>query len=828
MDGSGATSRRSGFSLRSSLATRLLAGGLAFTVVLIAGVSGFLLVSRQQQTDSGALSNADNRAGVAAQLLSRVTEPQAQYAATSVAALASMQEALAGRDVAAAVAQEFGGKAVVSVPGVAVTVLDAAGRVVYTTECDSAARGGAVSHPATATCEAAAGGHVGGSAQSVKRALGIEARTQCRNATTLAGSGARGCPAGIEGTELLAPGVPAFDVAVPVFNTLDGSYAPLGVVVYSAPFRTQFARFGPVIGYTPAFVPAGAGVLLRFAPGAAVTTAAPRQVTQELAAHPAAASGTAIAGHAIYTVPGTGEVAGSFVPVAAPGGGATAGYLGVEVPLSLFAAATAQDERTIGEMALTAMVVVALLILVFVDRFVRRPVRRLEHAVGRIAAGDYSADVPVLSEDELGRLAASVNRMRAQIAGYVRHIDGSLQRLQDVSRALTTTTGGIRRLQEAVLKAAVATAGGEASASLLTRRGDDLLLLDIEGEVRDRALDPATVARIVGGQTVRIDRFNQHLLAVPMFYQGAVTGAIVIVTESAVFESDQRTLQTLANNAAVAIENTRMFEQERETVQRLTDLNRMKSEFLANAQHELRTPVLAIQGELELLTRAWERWDDSNKMDTIRDIEISTRMLDELLDTVVDFSLLSGDTLELRPEPVDVSNAADDALADIRGHFKGDLPVDVMCFVSNDAVVQADPQRFRKVLRALLDNAVKFTPPGGHVSLQAHPESAAGMCRIDVIDDGCGISAEALPHIFDRFYQADGSRTRRHGGMGLGLSLVRSLCDAHGASVSVQSEVGGGSAFTLHWPIAVAGSNGHSKSAPSTAAQRKAGVLQVR
>src|ERR1700686_88786 len=137
------------FGLRTSLAGRLLAGGIVFTALLIAGVSGFLLVSRSQQTDAGALSNADNRAGVAAQLISRVVQPQAQYAATTVASLASLQMARSGSNPAALVAAEFTEKRIVNLPGLGVAILDSRGTVLYTSECDSAGAAGDTTHPAT-------------------------------------------------------------------------------------------------------------------------------------------------------------------------------------------------------------------------------------------------------------------------------------------------------------------------------------------------------------------------------------------------------------------------------------------------------------------------------------------------------------------------------------------------------------------------------------------------------------------------------------------------------------------------------------------------------
>jgi two-component system sensor histidine kinase BaeS len=152
--------------------------------------------------------------------------------------------------------------------------------------------------------------------------------------------------------------------------------------------------------------------------------------------------------------------------------------------------------------------------------------------------------------------------------------------------------------------------------------------------------------------------------------------------------------------------------------------------------------------------------------------------------------------------PVDVQGAIRDAANDVRRHFKDALPVELVVDVRGAPVVNADPFRLRQVLRALIDNAVKFTPEGGHVKVTARREKGSGSCRIEVVDDGIGISAEAIPRLFDRFYQEDNSRTRRHGGMGMGLALVRRLCDAHTATVKVQSEQGGGSTFTILWPLA--------------------------
>ncbi|MHB8488906.1 MAG: HAMP domain-containing sensor histidine kinase [Candidatus Dormibacteria bacterium] len=794
------------FGLRTSLAGRLLAGGIVFTALVIAGVSGFLLVSRSQQTNAGALSNADNRAGVAAQLMSRVIQPQAQYAATAVASLTSLQLALSGTNPTALVAAEFTQKRIVNLPGLAVAILDNHGTVLYTSECDSLGPAGETAHPATSVCEQSRLPHVVATLASVRDALQVAATTACQQpgATIAASPALRAqCPSGVEGVEALAGGLPALDVAVPVYNVQAGTDAPLGVVVYSAQLQTQFARYGPVIGYTPVFVSAGSVTsLIRFSGGADTPTPsrAPSTIAQQLG-HPTTTS-TGVAAHGIYTVAGAGSVAGSFVSLMAPGGTRVAGYLGVEVPLSIFAAGTAQDEGTIAQIAFTALVVVCLLVLLFVDRFVRRPVSRLERGVERIAAGDYTTDIPVASRDELGRLAAGVNRMRDQIAGYIEHIDGSVGRLQEVSRALTMTTGGIEQLQDAVLGAADAIAGGSTSAAVYTRRGAEFLRMRRRGPEMPDMAEAMPVDELSAGHAVRLDWGGRAAIAVPMLFQEALTGVLVVGSERPVAESDERALITLANNAAVAVENTRTLEQEREAVRRLRELNQLKSDFLDTAQHELRTPVLAIQGQIELLNVAWGKWDDETKLEIVRDVDISVKLLSETVENIVDFALVNSDTIDVRMTSVDVTSAIGDAVSDVRRHFKDGLPVELAIDVHGSPAVNADPFRLRQVLRALIDNAVKFTPGGGHVSVSARPVKGARLCRIDVADDGIGISAEAIPRLFDRFYQEDNSRTRRHGGMGMGLALVRRLCDAHGATVKAESDAKGGSRFTILWPLA--------------------------
>jgi signal transduction histidine kinase len=776
---------------RNTLTARLLLGGLAITVALVATVSGFLLVSRALQTDQAVQSEASNRSATGYQLLVHVTQPQTQFAATTLARSAGLQKALAVSDgatrataVATLLGSSVGGA---SSPGSRVAVLDSSGTVVYTDECGAGV--------ALAACEAAKSPHLADNTASVSLAL-AEGRLATCAASAAANRKVAACPAGYEGVEIIGGALPAFDAAVDV---RDAAHHFIGVVVYSTTLQAQFARLGSALLYTPAFITTGTTPkLYRFDPAKnyALTQAAmdPRW-TPPLAAHPSSFTGE-------YTAVGTGTVATSYLAVTAPDG-SVPGYLGVEVPTAVFAGQTGADERTILLIGVTAIVLVFLIIAGFASRFVVRPIARLERGVRRIAGGDLSSDIPIASDDELGRLARSVNQMRAQIAGYIGHLDSSIERLESVSHALTATGEGVEALQRSVLAAASGFGGGGARAALFTI--DDGSLEAAAGASQSvlAAFDAGEVAALSRGEHVRraAGEGLPGLLAVPMLYHAEVVGALAVWSFDPLSDSDERALAALANNASVATENTRLFEQQRETVQRLRDLDILKTNFLTTTQHELRTPVLAIKGEIELITAAWQQLDEPTKLELVKDMEISARLLGDIVENIVVFSLLNSEAVTLRTEHVDVASAINAAASHLRDNYKDGLPVELTLSLAPSTFIDADRERFEQVMRALLDNAVKFTPAGGRVTVRAR--RIGSTCRIDVVDDGIGIDARELPTVFDHLRQVDGSRTRRYGGMGMGLALVRRLSDAHGAAVSVTSAPSEGTCFTLKWPLAV-------------------------
>jgi signal transduction histidine kinase len=745
---------------------RLLAGGLAMAMLLIVGISAFLLISRDRQTRPAALTNADNRAKVIGELFTQITTPTLTSEATGLAD--TISQVLRSPQVATLYPQ-------------AVVLVERAGL------------GSFREYPVMETV----------SGQSYVR-NGEPAFDKRSQALRLALDGATN-PHGIE----VLGGVAVSDSAAPI---RDKSGAIFGAIVYVLPLVEQLHTFQAVIGYPTAFIPAANPAIIARLPkngsrASQGTTAA--DIVAGIHSHSTQPNAT-------YDAPGVGAVAASFVPIDGPDG-KIAGYVGVEAPLSTFVVDSRADEFTLGLIAIFAILGTALLVFFFVERFVRRPVNRLERGVARIAGGDYSTDIPVTSSDELGRLAVGVNRMRAEIASYVAQIeqararlDGAVDELGGVSRALTTTTRGVAGLQEAVVGAAAAIVGQGSAALLLLRDGDALVLRaahGVDGPPPDIS-GWQVIPELLAGRSARIVEPPAGwkaggMLAVPMFYQDAVVGALAVITPAGEppVEGQEQSLGVLANNAAIALENTRLFEQERETVRRLRELDALKSDFLGTVQHELRTPLTAIMGMGDLLEMCWDSWDDAHKTEALHDIQVAAKKLYDIVETLLDFSLLESDTLSLKPLPTQVRGAVEEAMNAVQGRLKGGLQVSVSLDVPPDVEVYADPTRFGQALRALLDNAVKFTPEGGSVWVRGHP-NGNGMVRIEVGDTGIGIPEDALPRVFERFYQVDNSATRTYGGTGMGLALVQRLVEAHGGKVEVASRVGEGSCFALLWPVA--------------------------
>ena len=236
----------------------------------------------------------------------------------------------------------------------------------------------------------------------------------------------------------------------------------------------------------------------------------------------------------------------------------------------------------------------------------------------------------------------------------------------------------------------------------------------------------------------------------------------------------------------------------------LVEANRAKDIFLATLSHELRTPLTPVLGWVNLLrTTGGPGADPGLLAQGLDAIERNARLQARLVDDLLDISRIVSGKLRIESEPVNLCSVVGPAVETVRAEADGrDIEIGVE-LPDCPLVVQGAPVRLQQIVWNLLSNAVKFTPRGGRVSVRAW--RASGEARIEVADTGIGIAPEFLPHVFDRFRQADGSTTRQYGGLGLGLAIVRALAELHGGWVSAASDgLGRGARFTLGLPCAVA------------------------
>jgi signal transduction histidine kinase len=270
-------------------------------------------------------------------------------------------------------------------------------------------------------------------------------------------------------------------------------------------------------------------------------------------------------------------------------------------------------------------------------------------------------------------------------------------------------------------------------------------------------------------------------------------------------------LDALSAQAAVALENAKLYEDLRNAYAELKQLDAMKGNFLANISHELRTPLAPIIGYVEMLLSGRPGPLTDRQRSHLTVVEQAVQRLQGLIEDLLAFVQMDQGELAIRPRPFALGPLLEERahLITPRATEKG-LMVEVAAPADLPDVLM-DPQQIARAVLLMLDNAVKFTPQGGRISLgaKAHvtPDDAPpgwehGYVEVSLSDTGIGIPADKIPRIFDRFYQVDASATRSYGGTGLGLALVKQIMEAHGTAVTVESTPQVGSTFRFRLPIA--------------------------
>ena len=301
------------------------------------------------------------------------------------------------------------------------------------------------------------------------------------------------------------------------------------------------------------------------------------------------------------------------------------------------------------------------------------------------------------------------------------------------------------------------------------------------------------------------------LLGVPLLVEGRVLGVIHVgrFARRSFTDDDTRLLQLVAFRVALAIDNARLFEEERAARREAEAASRAKDEFLTTISHELRTPLTPIIGWVHMI-----RNDLLPQNEVIHGLEVidkNSQSLKRLINDLLDMSAILSGKMRMEELPVSLTSVMHEAVETVRPFaVERDVRLEVTFDDWRNETVCGDRARLKQVFANLLDNAIKFSPTGSVVKVFAETKGDDVVVRVE--DAGRGIAAEFLPLVFERFRQEDGSKTRSHGGLGLGLALVKSFVESHHGTVQAESAGQGyGSRFTVTLP--------RLKDATATAAQ---------
>jgi signal transduction histidine kinase len=396
-----------------------------------------------------------------------------------------------------------------------------------------------------------------------------------------------------------------------------------------------------------------------------------------------------------------------------------------------------------------------------------------------------------------------------------------MERLLQIGRELSSAVDPYS-IWQSILDAAMALTGSEA-ASILELENESRDLRFLASCPESKTLNTITVpvgASIAGlairsKQTVSINDVAssiQHfknadqvtgyqtrsILASPILFRGEALGVIEAVNkiDRADYNGDDATiLETLASHAALAIQNVRLHTMLEKTRNEAIRLDKMKNDFVAITSHELRTPLGLILGHSTFL-RELAGKEYHSQLDTI--IKNAMR-LKEIIESISSVDNVQTGLAVVRRRTVSVRRLVLDIVDSLRPEAekkKINLSLDV---AESDLMVDGDKEKIGIVISNIIRNAVTFTNPDGHIFVVA--EQVPGYVKVVVIDDGIGIPAKDVPHIFERFYQVESHLTRKHGGMGLGLSVAKMNVEMHGGRIWLESAEGKGTIFTTLFPL---------------------------
>jgi two-component system phosphate regulon sensor histidine kinase PhoR len=438
------------------------------------------------------------------------------------------------------------------------------------------------------------------------------------------------------------------------------------------------------------------------------------------------------------------------------------GIVRVAMPLVEIQRTTARVLHTVAVASLLVGIA-TVPILFWLSRRVTRPILQMREVARRVARGDFTERAPARVSGELGDLAAALNEMSSQLAARIRELS---EEKADLGAILAGMTEGV-----------------------LVVRPDGYIRLT------NKALrNPFAISEEAVGKTV-----------LEAFHNVPLQELVSEVIQEGDVAARELTFLT-PNERAYELSATRLQDRQGiltgvivvfHDITRMRQFENTRKEFVANVSHELRTPLSIIKGYVETLLDE-QPPDEQTARQFLQTVQRHSHRLEALIADLLSISALESQQARLNFEPVSMRAATQSVVDELaRQALERSVAVSVEVPEALPAV-RADSRRLHQVLFNLLDNAIKYTPSGGHVIIRA--EVKDGFIETTVTDDGPGIGAEHLPHVFERFYRVDKARSRELGGTGLGLSIVKHIVQSHAGRVWAESELEKGSTFYFTLP----------------------------
>ena len=415
-------------------------------------------------------------------------------------------------------------------------------------------------------------------------------------------------------------------------------------------------------------------------------------------------------------------------------------------------------------------------------RRITRPIQRLTLAAGAVREGDLSARADVRGQDEVGQLGETFNEMTAALARSTNDLRAAALEEQRLRSRIETI---IQSMADGLIAV-----GADYKILAFNPQAEALTGIKADAAV-GKPISEVVDARDPHGRPFHLPIFDLAEGSVNGVYLERSDGdRVPVAVDSAVLRAPDG---EPGGGVAVLRDMTR----ERE-------VERMKSEFLSNISHELRTPLTPIKGYAELLGKKEMQADQTKQF--AGGILEGTLKLERIVELLVDFSALEAGRLAPRTKPVDIAGIVEGLAEDLRKRStQHEVVVDVKARLPK---ILGDERLLRRSLEEVADNAIKFSPQGGTIRLEAKGGSSGGngtrrrSVQVSVVDEGIGIAPEDLSKIFSDFHQLDGSATRTYGGLGLGLAFVQRIVEAHDGSIEVTSEPDKGTRLTISIPAA--------------------------